>query len=84
MSSAYGSAYGHKVVEVTNFAWRQHNLCSVRGCAQRAEFVAAYRYTTGRAGRQTTSQQPRCKEHAEAFAKKHGVKIVFAEKGVDQ
>ena len=42
------------------------------GCGKPIMFVCVYDYVTGRAGRLTDSRKGRCREHAEAFAKKHG------------
>lgn len=44
-------------------------------CPGKIEFEVRYNYVTGRAGRVTDRRMRRCRAHAEAFAKKHGVEL---------
>jgi hypothetical protein len=53
--------------------WRP--CCTDRKCDGRPEFIASYRYVTGKAGRVSSQRRYVCQAHAEAFAKKHGLEL---------
>ena len=43
------------------------------GCQHGVEYVCSYAYVTGRAGRVSTNEKGRCREHAQMFANKHQI-----------
>lgn len=45
-------------------------------CPQRAKWVIAYDYVTGKSGRVTSAQRCVCDAHAERFAEQHGLTLV--------
>lgn len=47
--------------------------CGVRNCRAVSTHLIRYCYVTGRAGRTSDQIKERCKDHARAFAEKHGL-----------
>lgn len=49
---------------------------ATKDCLGKITHEVSYCYVTGRRGRITTAEKRVCREHAEAFAAKHGIELV--------
>ncbi len=61
--------------ESTSTSGGRFYACQTKGCDEAATHVTGYRYVTGRAGRVLSAEKHHCAEHAERFAKKHGLEM---------
>ncbi|MDH7578502.1 MAG: hypothetical protein QHH75_11980 [Bacillota bacterium] len=78
-----GNSWDHKMRRLTQEEQERfdHNLevfgttCGARGCKGRIEYITSYRYVTGARGRTTRARRLVCRDHAEKFARKHGLEM---------
>lgn len=79
------ASFGHKVTPLEqhqragvfrNPIWSRCNAGKRRpnpGCQKPVQYVCEYAYVTGRAGRVSTNEKGRCREHAQHFANRHQI-----------
>lgn len=52
--------------------------CTAPKCQNKSEFVASYKYITGKAGRVSQAEKPLCREHAHKYAVKYHLTLPIA------
>ena len=72
-------SWGHQILSFTPEAITDYERkgwgCTVSGCEAPPRYQCSYAYVTGRRGRVTRARRDYCVEHAQKFAKKHGLEL---------